>query len=755
MKKIFISYTGNDVDWAEWIAWQLEEKGYQVILQSWDFRPGSNFSLKMQEAATDADFTIAVLSEDYMKSVFTQPEWAAAFIKDPTGKERKLIPVRVRPCKPNGLLASIVYIELVGLNEKNAATTLMDGINSERAKPEKAPLFPGNNSSQFTATHESANKPIFPPNRICLYKLPTTGNKLFGRDEELKFLDEAWEDEHCHIVTLVAWGGVGKTSLVNEWLNRMENANFKGARKVYGWSFYSQGADEGKQVSADDFIIELLEWFGDIEPEKGSAIDKGRRLAELVKKEKTLLILDGMEPLQYPPNQGHGLDGRIKDQGLKVMLKELAISGQGLCIITSREPLADLKHNTGIDKPVRELKLEHLSTDAGTQLLRHLGVNGAKKEMEKAVTEFGGHALALTLLGRYLQVVLEGDIRQRDKIPVLMEERKQGVHARRIMQAYETWLENKERPCAELSILRIMGLFDRPAEKGAIEALKKEPAIKGVTDCLQDIDDKNWKYALNHLRELGLLSKENPAKQGALDCHPLMREHFAQRLEKENKEGWQAANLRLYEYYKELPEKELPDTLEEMEPLFAAVAHGCRAGRHQEVMNKIYSKKIKRYDEAYSVKMLGAIGADLAALSHFFVTPWKQPVEELTDNFKAAVLSWSAFDLHSLGRLIEAIEPMKAGLKWREETKDWEGTAMDTNNLCELMLTLGKIEEAVYYGAKAVVYADKGNDEFLKEGMRTTYADALHQAGQLKEAEALFHKAEETQKKRQKALGSK
>jgi TIR domain len=41
----FISYNKADRAWAEWIAWQLEQAGYQTTNQAWDFRPGSNFVL--------------------------------------------------------------------------------------------------------------------------------------------------------------------------------------------------------------------------------------------------------------------------------------------------------------------------------------------------------------------------------------------------------------------------------------------------------------------------------------------------------------------------------------------------------------------------------------------------------------------------------------------------------------------------------------------------------------------------------------
>src|SRR4051794_5466692 len=110
MEKIFISYNGADVRWAEWIAWQVESAGYQAILQAWDFRPGSNFVVEMQEATAEADRTIAVVSNAYLGSKFTQPEWAAAFAQDPTGERGTLVPVRVEECKLKGLLPAIVYI---------------------------------------------------------------------------------------------------------------------------------------------------------------------------------------------------------------------------------------------------------------------------------------------------------------------------------------------------------------------------------------------------------------------------------------------------------------------------------------------------------------------------------------------------------------------------------------------------------------------------------------------------------------------
>jgi len=143
MKDFFVSYNHVDSSWAEWIAWQLEETGYTTVLQAWDFRPGANFVLAMQQAAVEAARTIAVLSPDYLASRFTQPEWAAAFAQDPTGAHGMVLPVRVRACDPEGLLGPIVYIDLLRLDEDAALAALLAGVQRGRAKPTVAPGFPG------------------------------------------------------------------------------------------------------------------------------------------------------------------------------------------------------------------------------------------------------------------------------------------------------------------------------------------------------------------------------------------------------------------------------------------------------------------------------------------------------------------------------------------------------------------------------------------------------------------------------------
>lgn len=106
----FISYTRPDRAWAIWIERQLRDAGFSAILDVLDFRPGSNFMLEMDSATQKAERTVAILSPNYLNSLYAKPEWAAALAEDPTGAKRKLVPVRVEEAEVKGLLKAIVYI---------------------------------------------------------------------------------------------------------------------------------------------------------------------------------------------------------------------------------------------------------------------------------------------------------------------------------------------------------------------------------------------------------------------------------------------------------------------------------------------------------------------------------------------------------------------------------------------------------------------------------------------------------------------
>src|SRR5262245_56904313 len=119
----------------------------------------------------------------------------------------------------------------------------------------------------------------------------------------------------------------------------------------------------------------------------------------MIQKERVLLLLDGLEPLQDPP---HLNKGKFKDKGLAELVKLLAGQHPGLVGLTTRQEVPEL---TGFGSVSINHALDKLSDAAGADLLVELGVIGRQRELEAAVHDLEGHALSVTLLGTYLAEV--------------------------------------------------------------------------------------------------------------------------------------------------------------------------------------------------------------------------------------------------------------------------------------------------------------------------------------------------------------
>ncbi len=150
----YISYVRADRPWAEWLAWCLEEANFQVILDVWNFRPGSNFILELNKAIASSQRALIVLSPNYLTCLHAQAQWASAFLQDRRGGIR-VLPVIVHECEVEGLLAQIVPINIYGLDEVTAKKTLLDKLTGHSIKPTEQPIYPGTRLTE-------ANSPAFP-----------------------------------------------------------------------------------------------------------------------------------------------------------------------------------------------------------------------------------------------------------------------------------------------------------------------------------------------------------------------------------------------------------------------------------------------------------------------------------------------------------------------------------------------------------------------------------------------------------------
>jgi hypothetical protein len=248
MPSAFLSHSSADDRYVKELEQLLRQLGYDDIFNDGDtIKPDEKFWPCIEEGIRKCVAFVIVLSHNSVNSPWVQKEVELARM---LGK--KVVAIHIDDCKlPPGFDDRDVH-EL------------------RQGRGEKVKLA---------------------PSRIFRHSPP----KLFGREKWLDALDAAWADkEGVNVYTLVAWGGVGKTSLVAHWVaNRMP----PDVERYFDWSFYSQGTGESRQTSSDLFIQEALKFFGDPDPASGSAWERGERLAGLIRQHRTLLVLDGIEPL--------------------------------------------------------------------------------------------------------------------------------------------------------------------------------------------------------------------------------------------------------------------------------------------------------------------------------------------------------------------------------------------------------------------------------------------------------------------------
>lgn len=588
-----------------------------------------------------------------------------------------------------------------------------------------------------------------PPNRtlVKVERLPETPPTLFGRESEMKIMDEAWENPGTNVLCIVGFGGSGKSSLLNKWLNQfLTSPKYRGADAILGWSFYAGGSGL-QEASADAFMDTAFQWLRESRSTQlpnpdnaalpGDPWDKGQKLAELIQARRVLLLLDGFEVL--------------KDLAMSSLLKSLGPRNSGLCVITSRQPVNDLQSYFG--GPVQLLHLSRLTTDAGIRLLDSLGVRGSPSEMAKAVEEYRGHPLSLRLVGNLLSEYCLGNVMDRGRLPV---GGKLSDVVSELLRSYESRLGDAER-----ELLRMLSVFRGPAPRRALHALRAGQPIQGLTEHVSDLSEWDWNAVESRLRKLELVSEGRaalgePEKQedmDSLDTHALVREHFSAELQKSNQSAWLEANNRLFEYYrKQAPD--LPEDLASMMPLFRAVAHGCQAQRFQEAWDEVEWRRIRRGDEGFSVVNLGAWSEDLVALAQFFERPWSLPVSTLDRSDRATLLTETAFNLRGLSRLSEAFPPLREGLRGHVESESWASACNAAGNLSEMLVLAGNLREAADAATQSIELAEKAIELSVSADSKqkakltlatniATLAEVLHQQGSIALAKLRFEQAEE------------
>jgi tetratricopeptide (TPR) repeat protein len=270
----FVSHADADAQWAEWIAAELENAGYGVIVKAWDFRPGENALARLDEALTVCRHAVCVLSPAYADSEVAAR--TAALRQGLEGKERALIPVRVADCPPPPLMGSIIAIDLFEVDdEEEARRRLLAGV-ADRVDRLPRGGYPGARAARVR----------FPGVLQEVWEL--RGHRpdpyFTGRDDELVALHHALRSGSptAAIQVITGLGGIGKSRLAVEYAYR-----YGAAYDLVWWI----RAEDRATLRSD--YVELAQALGLPSDQDDQAVASLRQ--ELRRRRDWLLVFDNAE----------------------------------------------------------------------------------------------------------------------------------------------------------------------------------------------------------------------------------------------------------------------------------------------------------------------------------------------------------------------------------------------------------------------------------------------------------------------------
>lgn len=691
---IVIVYSRKDSGALADCSAALSSEGYSVWWDR-DMTAGRLWKEQVNQQIDRSRKVIALWSTAASQSDEVGREMAYAY------GQNKLIPLCIDDAQRNKIYASL---------EHKRITNFLDQIEDIKDAIEFIPV----------------RAAITPPANfeIDLGELPRAPQVLFGREREIAALKAAWQEtspaRKKNAFVLHALGGAGKSSLASRFIIELANEGYGGARRVFAWSAYSQG--NNKRADTGSLFDSALAFFRYDGPPLSDRVAQARALARILQNERSLLVLDGLEPLQGV-QRGNG--GKLTDPALATLIKRLADHNPGLLIITSRQQLPELEGH----ERVVNWRLEQLPNDAAAALLRRLGVVGRDDQLNDAVKELEGHALSVELLGNYIANVERGDIRRRytfrladivdtdEEIEAEDHTERLAKRTNKILRGYVEQLQKLEMAShgrrasvgggdPEISLLKITGLFDRPVDGAALACLLEAPQIVGITDGFHVHKERtrNWlipsleerplttnersqrlRFAKERLRALGILSSQNAIDPDGIDAHPLVRQYFADEVRQTHPTAFAEAHGRLYDHYRQAaPER--PDTLKDMEPLFHAVRHGCLSGHAQQAFYEIYWVQISRYNAGFAARTLGAVAPLISVVANFFEEPWSKPRSDLVSESRKNVVNQASYLLTASGRLQEALDVLEGERR--------SGNHYRNAQYSNLLLDLGRVEEA-------------------------------------------------------------
>jgi len=366
-------------------------------------------------------------------------------------------------------------------------------------------------------------------------------------------------------------------------------------------------------------------------------------------------------------------------------------------------------------------------------MLKKRGTKGDDEDIKEIVARYKGHALSLTSLAGYLNKYYNGDIKQASDIEFIFGDKERFKDMNRLLQRYSEKMSE-----AELCFLNIFSLFRKEVTEKEFSGVFQHNI--GFNDVLVNMNELSFKDLLNGLVEWRLISFDET--KSSYTTHPLTKSYFESAFNEKDKK---LCHKRIYHYFGEYaPEK--PETLEEMQPLFEQVYHGCSAGLYDEVYKDVYWEKIERRDESFIVHKLGAWETDISLVKMFFpkCDLSKMPLVSKNSD-QGFLLNLAGLALFQIGRPKEAEEPLLTGVQINIDAKDWKNASEGYQNLADLQFRTGRLKSSLETAKNSLKMTEKEKYDNHIITSKAYLAWIFHLSGNTKEASNWFREADELQ----------
>ncbi len=427
--------------------------------------------------------------------------------------------------------------------------------------------------------------------------LVLSGNRdLLGRESILQNLAQAFYQTNVSLVVLVGPAGNGKTAIVQRFLESGHSV------KQYAFQFNSSGRrPAGNPEGSIEFFLQCaLRQVNRPDALQFDLHSQVQCLVNVWQTEPWLVVADGLESIQ-------DANGDITEPHLRCLLDNLSMRSAGLTIVTTHVKPQGLAS----DNRVLVLELGTLQPSDSVRLLARLIPGQINDQLGFVAEKCGHHPLTLTIVGTYLRDTYDGSPCALSNACPIEADEALGSPCIQALDAHLSWYRHNNRR-VELSLLYALALFDRPVERDCLMALRDGPPVVGLTDSLSLASHREFINALNRLSRARLIETE-VSKHSRIDCHALIRNHLAVRLEKEMPRAAKKCHRILFNYLEAETKQEEPSA-ESMTRLYSAIGHACRAGLGVQAYRGTYKRRIRKEGPRLATDGLGMFDVDGDAL---------------------------------------------------------------------------------------------------------------------------------------------